>query len=1278
MPGANNNTDECGRFRTGKDFMELKNEKFTAREKTSKSLSLELVPCEATLNAIENAKLIDADKRLYDLADGLKRFYDVAIKEISAKAINGVAFDFDALYDAYLLYKSGADMDTYRKASRELLDAISESVAGALPKQIRKTADLSSAAFIYDCLPDIVKGSSLLDDEAKAEFREIIATESGLTPLLSRFCTTRITALETWIPERVVENIQIYFDNIRLIIPFLETPEGEAFAEEFEEIRDFVEPGYYRFCMTAEGISGYNHVINGENDENGIVRKGYNMVVNEKNTKTKQDKAGGAYFRKLHTLNQQILEPKEKQFKIESLENDDDVRALLEETSELVSQKAVYECTSVLKKGGAEKLLVKGNDVHAFSHCTTGDHKTISAQLYDQERLIIEEAIKEAKAAKEKKKIKELERSLDIIDQTINNRNYTIRNLEILSGMDDLFSGFIEAVKLAESKIAEKWAKIVSGHLLQQARIYKKDSAVIAIKEYYDAINEYSNLVKLVSKCSTDESADPELYNRIDEISEVFRKANKAYNLIRNYLTRTPEDMSSKCQLVFGATGNFSGKWWSGEKAGVGVNLLYKDTTDEPRYYFAMTPGTAPARSFDLPLAEQDEEAVCMLSYKKSPTGASMFVPRVLFSKAVKAEFEGGAEEVVVDNKFDAPLHVSRELYEDYIKGRFKADALRKGIVTPEEYKAANARYVEAVIHMCRHYQEWARFGLSDFEAKDYETLEELYAVLDVSLFTMEWERVSKAGLDKLIEDGYLLSFQLKARDLWRYDKAIDKHTPYVRTFLTIFSDENMAFPNIKLNAAPSVTYREPVLDMRVTHAKGSMLLDRNDKEGNHIPNDLYVEIYNYLNQNMGYEDMSEEAREWLPKAKYHVAKRDIYKDKRYGETKYYLAISYTKNSRVNVPRFNPINDDVSAALSEAPFRTLAVVRGTVDLCAYVLFDKDRKTVLDSGNFNVIGGIDYKNRLQELSAERLRAKQSEWVYDKRISDCKDAYIQAVASEIVNKAVTCDSVIVIEKISDAVKDRLSALDTTLYKGLEGRIQSALADYTKVAPEGPGSMIMPLQLSSNAIKSEASQNGILFKVGVAYTKICPKTGFANLFDLYNINSIKAKRAFLERFKSIDVKDNRIEYVFDYCDFDNVKYKLPSREWTVYAFGPATFWNAEKRRFDYIENIAADALTEMYHQNLVGEISKEIPDMASKYIEQLYDLFKTAVLRNEVKACKENPRTYYCSPVVLNQDTMVTPSYNAAVNLAKKFWWHRDCGSVLKKEAYTTGWLEYIQNK
>lgn len=656
-----------------------------------------------------------------------------------------------------------------------------------------------------------------------------------------------------------------------------------------------------------------------------------------------------------------------------------------------------------------------------------------------------------------------------------------------------------------------------------------------------------------------------------------------------------------------------------------------------------------------------------LLSYKTFQAANKSF-PMFTFTKDIKKTFET-TNVNECKNHLAEGLVVTREQYNIYKNKSYSTEALRKKKISEEEYKHNLGIMINLYKELAEKHEILKSFNLKFSETESYKDIGMFLDEVDRQTTSATWVNVDEETIDTAINEGALLSFLITNRNMYKDDNV---KTTYAQTFLYMMSDENMKNLNFRLNSNPKFSFRPACIPYEVTHAKGSMLLNKKNILGDPIRGDIYTELLNFFNGKLSEAELSDEAFAQKELCEVHPAEHDISKDYRYMVDKYFISMSYTLNYKVSDREKNTVTEEIYEKM-QSGYNTLSVVRGTTDLIYYTLFDENHNEIA-SKSLNVINGFDYQKKLQILSDERNIEKSDNWNYEKTVKDIKSSYVNFAIAEILKVATDNNAIIVIEKLDETFKNKMCAIDNQVYKIFETKLENRLLDYRRkdIHLGDAGSISNPMQLGKTN-KVKPMQNGILFHMNSAYTKnLCPETGFINLFNLSSTNTIASQRKFLEAFDAIEVHDDLIYFHFDYKNFKvNEKIKvneLDKTNWTVIAGKPRTIFNRETKVYEYVKYPAKEFIA-----SLPGDKEINISDLDNKQVRSLFELFKTTIFYTTIKKCDKVAHEYYSSPVTEYDDIMVTPSMVFAETLAKKLWYHMSLAEDFSGD-YTTNWLNF----
>ena len=1238
----------------------------TNKETLTKSLKLELKPATETIAAIKNDKLNELDEELRNQMNEYKPYIDKVIVAILNQSMENAKIDFLSLIELKEMLETSDSTDFENKKEilnkirdekenikKEVVKAIEEN----LPKPLRSIKDISSAKFLKDVMPDVL---AVLNMTAEEKNTALILADilSSYTISMNKFLLTRVTALSAWAPSRVLENFEIYVNNVEIIKAFVESDDSADFIKDYPEVFSIISKDYYRYLLSQEAIDGYNKIISGECNESGIVKKGYNQYVNEINqahASTKEYK--GAYYKKAKQLFKQILVPEKKQFSIEKIKNDDEQRKLIVEFQNIVTNKDMVDVYNLLRDEKKENVFISGRNLHTFSHISCGEHLTIPAKLIDLKEKSLEE---QKKNLTKKSDIKKIDKLIDKVSELVKEEKYSVAELEMIMNDNQLFERFLNKAFEKYSFTIKNAQKLEDNYVLDRRKIFRSPESKEFIKDYFDSIIDYRKCIS-VFKCKDIPVEAADFYNKYEEKLETLKPITKAVNLTRNYLTAKPKDLAEENPVCFGMSGKSNLSWWKVLDKKLASNKAVIVRRDN-KYYFAET------NPFAKPIVinRVDSSNVEFLSYTTSQNPMLLF-PMRAFTTNVKEAFKS-KDVMEVPYEYADGLMVTREIFEIKEKNLFTTGAVKKGIVSKEEMKSALEKMIDFYKEACKVDPVYKRFNFVFKDTKDYEDIGLFFDDAKLCTTKAEWVPIDEKSFDDAVESGDLLCFLITNLHMYKDDLS---KTSYAETFLHIMSDENLKELNFRLNSAPGVTFRKASMPFKITHKKGSILLDKRNIYGEPI-DDVYEELYNFVNGRLKESELSDAALAQKDLIKTKVCKYDIQKYKRYQEDKYFISLSYVINNKLSPRQKNNINEEVTMMFDKG-CKVLTVVRGTTDLLYYCLYDEN-KNLIKKESLNMLYNTDYSKKLRLLSDKRNREKSENWNYDLQVNSVKESFLKFAIAKITEIAIENNAIIVIEKFNENYKNKMQAIDNQVFKSFENKLKNRLLDYRKNTTSGESAVISnPLQLTKNLPSAETPfQNGILFSENSSYTSnMCPKTGFVNLFDLADIRTNGKKREFLSKFDEIRLLGDRVYFSFDYCNFQ-LKNKIDAKKlnktkWQVIAGKPKTVYNKEKGCYEYIKNPVLKAYNILEKEQIFN-----IEKASDKQIKALYQLFEDAVSKNIVKKCKEVEKEYFSSPVT-EDDDMLSVAEVTAINLTNKFWYYI---SLEKGDFVVEQWFNTVQ--
>lgn len=1288
----------------------------------SKTLRFRLIPKGKTDKTIENLKLLDKDfdmNREYPyLKDAIDDFYRYFIKT----KLQDIDFDWSELEIAYngvgdSIKKSdleGVQKD-YRARILGLIKGSHDNAGIKLdPKQKKEIeANADSPGYTYedifkkklisDILPEFLQNNKVKDKEEKINS---IYTYNNFTTRLTNFWEARKNIfssedISTAIPFRLVhdnfplflENIKVYDSNKELLekelLHFENKLKEHAILKDHQSISDYFEVEGFNLVCTQAGIDVYNAIKGGFVTEHKEKVTGINELLNLKQQQLrKSDKK--VRFGKLASLKKQILEHSEStSFLIDKIENDFDLYDRLSKFNTFLNEpneegKSVYDLIEELNKdldlSEAGLIWINAKNISNFSNTVYGEWDAIRNGFL---------------ALAKTTDNKELKGKITKLSALNNDSN---RKSDLYFSLQEIQEAIMANTLLDEDKkkisIIEKFKGNtkelidISNNLFAMIKDFDKDDNLISnfknieiIKKYLDNHMEEYHKWKVFELKITDINFDyddsfyPTLINVLDNYYTII----KLYDLTRNYLTRKPTD-EDKIKVNFNIP--TLAKGWSESKIADNKTMIFRK---DNLYYLGIFTNLQAIKDFTSEDVNSNiNDYYEKIVYRYFP-GASKMIPKTsLALNAVKDFFsKDEGDSYFIDKKFMEPFEITREDYDlqyNLVDGKkkYQIDYLRN-TGDEEGYMEALNHWIEFSKRFLRSYEGTSYFNYSSLDEKSYTRLDQFYKDVDALGYSFGLEKVSSKLIDKMVEEEDLLLFQIYNKDF--SDQSKGKKNLHTLYWLGLFSEENMKTNNLKLNGEAEIFLRKKQRKPNIVHEKGSKLLNKFDKYNNPIESALYDELYKYVNEKIGKEELSNEALQYIDKNLLEVkdAKFDIVKDRRFTEDQIFFHVPITFNWTANTEI--PLNYLVNAMIKENDEQyIIGIDRGERHLLYYSVIDS-KGNIVEQGSLNNIDSIRHDGEIIEVPYNKLlTAREKEradarvnWQSIEKIKDLKDGYLSHVVYKLSSLIDKYNAIVVLENLNIGFKRGRFKVERQVYQKFEMALMNKLASlsFKERDLNMPGGILNPLQLCNpvNAYSDLRGQNGIVFYLQAAYTSVVdPVTGFANLFSL-NIDE-KEYDKFINNLISLTYLDDEFVFKFNYNDFSNtglIRLKnIKDIEWEVSTRGERISYNRRKK-----ENFTVDlseSLKNLFKEhgiefdnsnNILEELTSLEKSQYNKVVKKIIEIFRfTLQLRNTdsnqdyiISPVKNKDGYYYDSREVTDNKLPLDGDANGAYNIARK---------------------------
>lgn len=733
--------------------------------------------------------------------------------------------------------------------------------------------------------------------------------------------------------------------------------------------------------------------------------------------------------------------------------------------------------------------------------------------------------------------------------------------------------------------------------------IMSSDTAVEYVNKFMTALNEFWRIASVIAVPDDSVATDVEFYNVYKEILEKISLINSAYNIVQTFVKHRPADISKKFRLTFDYPTFMDG--WDVDKImnnEYGAAMFRK----ENRLYIGVTNKQSIPDFKDIRPAKDGEEIFQFVVYKQFGNPSNQ-LPHMFKSSA-----PDDVAKIFANKKSDTAF----------------SDADMTKIV--EYYKKC----------LLERYSDTYHFNFS--ETSEYKNINDFYKEVAESMYKISFVDVPASQIDEWIDDKKIFMFIVHTKD---YQSGAHGTKELFTMFLeALFSEDNLKNDVIRLNGQSSIFMRSKVIKNPYIHKAGSVLLNKRDKSGYPIPNNVYTSLFDYLNGKKSKSDLSEEELSYLDRINYKTGSYDIVKDRRYASDKFIVNIPMTMNKgcRVTDKEFNAyVRREYNLNPDE---HLMGIDRGERNMIYVTVVDHKGKTV-EQKSLNILDGYDYQMKLTQLEKER-RDNQKKWKPAGQIKHFKEGYVGKAVHEICRLMLKYNAIIVMESLNKKFMTRRSAsFGSAVYSQFQKALLNKLS-YLVLKDRNPleeGGILNGYQFASSPDKIEEQpvQYGRVLFVTAGYTSsIDPVTGFVSLFSFneYEDSNEKAKK-FTNGFDIIRVNEENVAELFFSYDKFKTSEKWTNKTWHCIIKGERIiphknqntgFW--EYHNEDMREEL--DGLFEKYGKKLaagtdikalMGDIRKENPEIDKEFVFLMKKVFR---LRN---FNRETGEDYIISPAV-----------------------------------------------
>lgn len=901
-------------------------------------------------------------------------------------------------------------------------------------------------------------------------------------------------------------------------------------------------------------------------------------IINQKVSEYCQKEKVSSYSNlELSTLRKLPLTEKKSFFdKIPFFESDDE----LIETYNKVINNLNSHSLNINALTNDSSLFIKSNRINNYSNIVYGKWNTVSSCL--------EEYCNENKI-KDKELIKKL--SIYDIDNIVSEYSEKLGISVNKNSIQQLIKTSFSGSKYAESK--------------KPAVPLRNDDCneKYEIKKNLDKAIKFVNILKLFD--TENENFSFVARQEIERALDVYADVHPLYNMSRNYISQKGDNKRKK-GLSFSTSGFGSG--WSESVESQKRVFLLKDDSDNKFLGVYNILGCKVNNKSVISVSGCIKES---LGDKKTSQCYSKMICGTI------GDVKKGIPRLFINPCLPEP-ELTRFKNKEYNEDReflsFIIDFIKKQISNHETWKAY------------------------DFNYKDnYDSYEEFCEDLQQQGYILKWRYIDKTIIDNMVESGCIYLFKINCK----YDKfTTSKKSIHEKYVEALFSDENENGKLVKLLGGAEVFYREPQIKNPSVHKAGSVLLNKNYKEGKTVG----TEYTNLLKKAQ---------REEITGIKAKKCREDIIKDKRY--TKEQFSIHF--NVKIgNAFESKTKVDTLALEKLKKSHNTLVVTRSNKHFLYAIVLD-NKMNILEKRSLNTVLGINYKEKL-EVAEELQRKNIASWKEIKSTKGLMNGYISYAVREVANLVLKYDAAVVLEKamINENSYNLLKKRTYTNFRNALMRKLQFLNDITKKDTE-PGGVLNPYNLTHIEKDKDLDKelNGIVLQIPAFFTSNKDiNSEFVLLKSIFAKNETQ-KKNIISKFTKLNFNPERnlFELEYESSRFNN-KYK---NVFVCDSYGERTIrrnGQTEKVNLtDYIKNLLLE--NDLDYRNVDNLYDIYNPDNKT-HVNALYESIRLILQMYNYDADK----SFYISPVShaivkgndCREEVQCINMYNSSKELLKKY--------------------------
>ena len=1101
---------------------------FTGLYPLSKTLRFELRPQGKTMENIEASGFLEQDQEKADEYIVMKKMIDDYHRRFIDRHLSDIDLDWTPLYE--LLNNSKIKKD---EKSKKELEKEQMRMRKCLIDIFEKDKDFK---FLFNekLFSKLLKKE--IDDRGSPNEIKSFKTFNKFSGYFKGFHENRkniysnLDKHNSLAYRAVSENFPKYADNCRkydLIqekMPEVIVEFKKEIGEEMDvDVDSFFRASNFNKVLTQNGIDEYNTLLGGVSKERSKIR-GLNEFLNLYYQKVSdKDKI------KMSLLYKQILsENQSRSFIPRMFDSDEEVISSINDFYDSIKldtlQRAAYLIGNY-KEYDTSKIYLDQNYIANVSLTLFGSWEVLGGLL----QIYKANEIGDPNMEKTRKKV----------DKWLASKEFTLK--EIIDAIEK--DPKEDAFKTYATKVSESLKRIDACDrtcIAPGSKFSDNELKMQDMKAFLDSILELQHLMRpFYVKDELDK--DVGFYSEFNEIYEQISEIIPLYNKIRNYATR--KKLSSlKIKMNFGNSTLANG--WDKNKERENTAVIFIRNN---KYYLGiMNPKNK--IKFDQYSVKDDGDGYKKMVYKLLP-GPNKMLPKVFFSKKGIKNFNPPS---AIIEGYKAGKHI--------IGSNF------------------DIKFCHSLIDFFKEnipkYDGWDGFDFKFSPTESYSDISQFYKEVADQGYKITFENIPSDTISSMVDKGQLFLFQIYSKDFSEHSKGRkNMHTLY---WESAFSKDNFRDVVVKINGEAELFFRNKSDIKKVTHEKGTTLVNRTGKDGAPIPDSIYYELFKFKTGQIS--KLSKEAQAYKDNITVHEAKYDIVKDRRYTEDKMLFHIPITLNFKSRGDQ-NVNKMVIEHIVSNPELRIIGIDRGERNLLYVSMIDR-KGNIIEQRSLNVIDGVDYHQKLDQREKERTEARKS-WSSIEKIRDLKEGYLSKAVNIISQMVVKNNAIVILEDLNFGFKRGRFKVEKQVYQKFEKMLIDKLnyLVFKESDINSPGGVLKAYQLTDqfDSFQKLGKQSGVLFYVPAAYTsKVDPTTGFVDIFNTSSITRHEQRSDFLNKMISIKYNsaENAFDFKFDYRTF-NVSKTDNRNIWTVSTRGERIKYNS-KTKEHYSVDLTAEIIS------------------------------------------------------------------------------------------------------